>query len=190
MEHTNPPALLLVDIQQGFEDVDYWGGARNNPRAEFTAGEVLAFWRQQQWPIYHVKHNSTNPASPLVKGKPGNAIHPAVAPRSEEPVYEKTVNSAFIGTPLESDLKQAGTTQVVVVGMTTNHCISSTVRMAANLGFKTFLVEDATATFDTVGLGGNRFTAQLMHDTTLASLHQEFAEILDWKSLSSILAAK
>ncbi|MCB0638987.1 MAG: cysteine hydrolase [Lewinella sp.] len=186
--HPIPPiALLLVDIQQGLLDDPYWGGDRNNPEAEARAGELLTFWRSRDWPVFHVKHNSTNPASPLVKGKPGNAIQEVVAPLPEEPLFEKTVNSAFIGTGLEDHLRAAGIQSLVVVGLTTNHCISTTVRMAANLGFPTWLVEDATATHDAVGPDGARYPAALMHATALASLHQEFATIVTTKHLLDTL---
>ncbi|MEO1712932.1 MAG: cysteine hydrolase family protein [Bacteroidota bacterium] len=179
MSNRTPPALLLVDIQQGFEDVEYWGGLRNNPNAEHKAGEILAYWRQKGWPVIHVKHNSTNPNSPLVAGKPGNAIHSAVQPQGDEPVLEKTVNSAFIGTDLEERLHRAGIRRVVIVGMTTNHCISTTVRMSGNLGFETYLVKDAAATFDTIGVDGTKFSAKVIHDTTLANLDKEFCQVID-----------
>jgi len=172
------PALLLVDIQQGFDDIAYWGGRRNHPDAEEKAGQLLGFWRDKGWPLFHAKHNSTHPASPLVKGKPGNAIHPAVKPIEGELVFEKSVNSAFIGTGLEDELRKTGTETVVIAGMTTEHCVSTTVRMAANLGFETWLVEDATATFDKVNAAGKRFSAELIHEVELACLEGEFAELI------------
>lgn len=180
---TNPPVLVLVDIQEGFIDIDYWGGARNNPDAEREAGDLLARWRANEWPRVHVKHNSTNPASPLVKGKSGNAIHHLVQPARGEPLFEKEVNSAFIGTDLEKWLRSHGHQDLVVVGMTTDHCISTTVRMAGNLGFNTLLVEDATATFDKKGVKGEHIPAQTVHDVSLASLHGEFAEVISKEEL-------
>jgi nicotinamidase-related amidase len=183
MHLQHPIALLLVDIQQGLQDDPYWGGARNNPDAENRAGQLLTFWRTRGWPVYHVKHNSTNPASPLVKGKPGNAIQKVVAPIPGEPLFEKTVNSAFIGTGLEDHLRAAGTEQLVIVGLTTDHCISTTVRMAGNLGFTTWVVEDATATFGKVGPDGTPYPAQLIHDTAMASLHGEFATVVKIEEL-------
>lgn len=144
----NKPALLLIDVQKGLDDLDYWGGHRNNPQAEENMARLLHFWRQHDLPIFHVKHNSTNPNSRLVAGQPGNDIKDIVKPIHNEPVLEKNVNSAFIGTDLQARLDQANIKTLVIIGLTTDHCVSTTTRMAGNLGYETYLVADATATFD------------------------------------------
>jgi nicotinamidase-related amidase len=100
-----------------------------------------------------------------------------------EPVYQKIVNSAFIGTTLEEDLKKSGIRELIIVGLTTNHCISTTARMAGNLGFETFVVSDATATFDRIGPDGTHYSAEQIHEISLASLHNEFATVVDTDSV-------
>lgn len=174
---TPGPALLLIDIQSAFDDLAYWGGERNNPEAEQRASELLQLWRARRLPVFHIKHCSTTPGSPLHPSHPGNAIHPLVAPLGGEPVIEKNVNSAFIGTDLQQRLESAHITKLVIVGLTTDHCVSTTTRMAGNLGFDTTLVDDATATFCKHGKDGQLFSAQLIHDTAIASLNGEFAHI-------------
>jgi nicotinamidase-related amidase len=171
-------ALLLIDIQKGFDDVAYWGGARNNPQAESHAAALLDHWRKKGLPVFHVKHCSTQAGSRLAEGHPGNDFQDVVAPKNDEPVITKNVNSAFIGTDLKAMLEQQGIQQVVVVGLTTDHCVSTTVRMAANYGFDTVVVSDATATFDKKAPDGKLFPAQLVHETALASLHNEFATVV------------
>ncbi len=178
MPSANKPALLLIDIQKGFDDIAYWGGERNNPDAEKVAAQLLAFWRERNWPLFHVMHCSTNPVSRLAPTHPGNEIKDEVKPLAAEPVIQKTVNSAFIGTDLLERLTDQGITQVVVAGLTTDHCVSTSVRMAGNLGFETFVAADATATFRKVGVNGTAFSAEILHQTALASLHHEFAEVL------------
>lgn len=170
------PALLLVDVQQGFDEPRW--GMRNNPHAEQQIGALLAAWRQAKLPIIHVQHLSQEPDSPLRAEVRGNAFKPEALPRDGEPVFQKTVNSAFIGTTLASHLQSEGIDALVIVGLTTDHCVSTTARMAGNLGFDVVVVEDATATFDRVGPDGVHYSAEEMHRLALASLHGEFARVL------------
>ncbi len=54
------------------------------------------------------------------------------SPLPNEPVIAKNVNSAFIGTELESIIKEKlGTTRLYVAGLTTDQCVSTSVRMAS-----------------------------------------------------------
>lgn len=176
-------ALLLIDIQKGLDEWDFYGGNRNNLNAEANAAKILNHFRTQKRPVFHVQHSSTNPESPLHASKPGFEIKNEVRPLKNEAVFTKNVNNAFIGTDLEQQLNAEGVSRVVVAGLTTNHCISTSVRMGANLGFIIILVSDACATFDFVGANGQTFDAELMHQTALASLKDEFAEIVETKSL-------
>jgi nicotinamidase-related amidase len=172
-----PPnaALLLIDIQRGLDD-PVWG-ARNNPDAERNIAALLRAWRARRRPVLHVQHMSQRRDSPLRPDRPGNAIKPEAAPLPGEPVFQKTVNTAFIGTGLEAHLRGARIDTVVVAGLTTDHCVSSTARMAANLGFTTIVVSDATATFERTGPDGSHLGAEEMHRAALASLHGEFATV-------------
>ena len=176
-------ALLLIDIQQGLDDA-YWG-ARNNPDAERHIAALLAAWRHTKRPVIHVQHMSQTPNSPLRPDQPGNAFKPEAAPKSGEPVFQKTVNSAFIGTMLEAHLRDHRIDTVVIVGLTTDHCVSTTTRMAANLGFTAIVVSDATATFERTGPDGEHHSAEQMHKLALASLHGEFATV---RRTSEVLA--
>jgi nicotinamidase-related amidase len=172
------PALILVDIQKGFANIEYWGGQRNNPDAELRASELLKLWRANNLPVFHIQHCSSIPASLLHITNAGNAFNDLVAPIEGESIIKKNVNSAFIGTDLQAQLDKAKITTLVIAGLTTDHCISTTTRMAGNLGYETYLVADATATFNKKGLDGKNYPAELIHETALASLHEEFATIV------------
>lgn len=179
-------ALLVVDLQQGFDD-PIWG-PRNNHDAETNVARLIAAWRTAQWPVFHVFHDSLSPESPLRRGASGNAPKPEAEPEEGETIIRKTVNSAFIGTSLEADLRNARVDTLVVVGLTTNHCISTSVRMAGNLNFATYVVSDATATFNRTGLDGRDRPAEEVHAAALSDLQGEFATVIDTPSLLEALA--
>lgn len=179
-------ALLLVDIQEGFRS-PVWG-QRNNPQAEAQAARLLARWRERGWPVVHIQHLSGEPDSPLKKGSAGTAFQAAVQPLPGEPVMTKSVNSAFIGTGLEEYLRSQAITGLVIAGLTTDHCVSTTTRMAGNLGFQTWLVGDAAATFGKEDAQGRFFDAETLHQAHLASLHGEFAQVVETDELLQDLA--
>ncbi|AEM70130.1 isochorismatase hydrolase [Allomuricauda ruestringensis DSM 13258] len=176
-------ALILIDTQLGLQEMKYYGTERNNPEAEENCGRLLKHFRKKHLPIFHIKHNSTNLSSPLHPSKMGNDFHPAVQPTINEPVFEKDVNSAFIGTHLEASLKAQNISNLVIAGLTIEHCISTSVRMASNLGFNVILVSDATAAFDKIGFDGKKYGADIIFQTEMANLKDEFATIMDTRTL-------
>ncbi len=176
-------ALLLIDIQKGLDEAEHWGDIRNNPEAEANCRRILDFFRYRDLPLYHIQHCSTNPDSPLFPGKDGNAIKDIVAPLSNETVIQKNTNSAFVGTDLENRLNSEGIAKLIVVGLTTDHCVSATVRTAADLGFKVTMISDATATYAKTGIDGIVYEPELIHKTAMASLKNEFATIMDTSEL-------
>lgn len=170
-------ALLLIDVQKGFDEA-YWG-TRNNPALTENIGRLLTAWREHGLPVIHVKHMSTEPASPLRPNYKGNEFMDIAVPKAGEPVFEKTVNSAFIGTDLEKHLRSKQIHTLVLAGISTDHCVSTSTRMAGNLGFEVFLVADACATFNRTAHDGTELTADAVHIAALASLHNEFATVLN-----------
>ncbi|WP_456312497.1 cysteine hydrolase family protein [Pseudomonas shirazensis] len=181
------PALLLIDVQKGFNDEDFWGGNRNNKDAETKMAQILEKWRSLQLPVFHIVHSSIHSHSKLNASNPGFQIKDEVKPFEGEPVIEKNVNSAFIGTDLKERLDKQQITDLVIVGLTTNHCVSTTTRMAGNYGYNTFLIADATATFDRIGINGEKFDSELIHQTSLASLNGEFAEVITTEKLLELV---
>jgi nicotinamidase-related amidase len=172
----NEPVLLLVDCQEGFHEATFWG-PRNNPHAEENVGRLLAAWRGHHLPVIHVRHASQMKGSPLGADQPGHAFMKVATPVGDEAVITKSVNSAFIGTDLETRLNKLRRPPIVVAGITTDHCVSTTVRMAANLGFAVVLAGDACFTFDREEPVGHTVPAESVHRANIASLHGEFADV-------------
>jgi nicotinamidase-related amidase len=169
-------ALVVIDVQRGFDDGSW--GPRNNADAEANIARLLGAWRATSRPVRHVHHDSSSPKGSFVPGTAGNEPKDEARPVAGEPVYRKRVNSGFIGTALEADLRRDGVTELIIVGLTTNHCVSTTTRMAGNLGFETFIVSDATATFDRANVDGSMRAAQDVHDAALSDLSEEFATVV------------
>jgi nicotinamidase-related amidase len=180
--NSSTPALVLIDVQDGFRE-PVWG-TRNNPSFEVNVRLLLEAWRRKRWSVLHVQHLSNEPESPLRPGHDGARFMSFAEPFPPEPIFTKHVNSAFIGTDLDQFLKESHIHRLVIVGLTTDHCVSTTSRMAANLGYKVTVATDATATFERVGPNGEIFLADIVHNVALASLSKEFAEL---KSTSELL---
>ncbi|MFC3107298.1 cysteine hydrolase family protein [Undibacterium arcticum] len=179
-------ALIVIDVQQAFNDPSW--GQRNNPSAEANIATLIGAWRHTRRPVFHIQHRSRRPDSLFHPDRPGSEVKPEAQPLAGEPVIFKDVNSAFIGTDLEQRLRGAGIGTLVIVGITTDHCVSTTTRMAGNFGFDTYIVSDATATFERQGPGGRHYSADQMHDTALASLHGEFATVVRSSDLLDAIA--
>lgn len=177
--------VLPIDIQRGFDDASW--GPRSNPRFEAHVAEALAAARKAGLPVWHVRHISRSD-NPLRAGSPGTEFARFGAPRSGEPTYEKTVNSAFIGTTLEADLRAHGFEHVVMLGMTGDHCVSTSARMASNLGFQVTILGDATATHDRFDSACNRIDAETVQRVSLASLDREFANVITTASFVAELS--
>src|SRR5262249_32775378 len=137
-------ALILIDLQNAIDHPSW--GERNNPGAETNVAALLHSWRTSRRPIYHVRHDSTEPASHYRPGQPGNDSKPEAQPHDGETVIAKRTNSAFISTNLESLLRAHTHNLLIIAGVITNNSVEATVRMAGNLGFDTFLIEDACFT--------------------------------------------
>ena len=168
--------LLLVDVQDGFRDPEW--GERNNPHAEANMARLLDAWRRTDRPVLHFQHSSRRLTSPLHPSSPGHRIQEIVGPLEHEPVMQKQVNSCFVGTGLETWLRERQIQTLVIAGLTTPHCVSTTARMAANLGFDPMVVHDATAAFEVIGHDGRRYDPETVHQLSLATLHGEFAAVV------------
>ncbi|WP_406854901.1 cysteine hydrolase family protein [Alsobacter sp. KACC 23698] len=183
---TLPPStvLLAIDMQQAFDDPAF--PPRCNPDCDRNGLALLAAWRDRGMPIIHVRHDSVEPGSKLRPDAPGNAFRPGFGPQGGEALVTKSVNASFIGTDLDLRLRRLGATHVVVFGITTDQCVSTTVRVGANMGWRMVVASDACACFDMPGLDGATIPAETVQAVHLATLAAEFADV---RSTAEIVAA-
>jgi len=179
--------LLPIDMQQAF-DAAPWP-RRWNDRVDANGLALLDAWRSADRPIIHVRHDSVQPGSSLAPGRPGNAFRPGFEPLEGEPLVSKSVNSAFIGTDLDLRLKRLGAKHIVTFGISTDMCVSTTVRTGSNMGWDMILVPDACDCFDLPDGGGGTVAAEDVQRAHVATLGFEFARIMSTAELTSIRAA-
>jgi nicotinamidase-related amidase len=173
-----PPeaALIVIDVQKAIDHPSW--GERNNPGTEDNIAMLLRTWRSTGRPIYHIRHESIEPEFHYRPGQPGHEFKPETKPLPGGVVVPKQTNSAFIGTDLERMLREAKQNTLIVTGVITNNSVEATVRMAGNLGFDTFLVEDATFTFGRKDWNGVFRSASEIHALSLANLDGEYCTVV------------
>jgi len=184
--------LLLIDVQVGVNVFTHWGGPdgrRNNPDAETHMEALLTAFRAAGMRVAFTVHDSRETNSPLKLSLDTGAQLPGLEPAATDIVVVKDVNSGFIGTSLEIQLRRAGINRLVVVGFFTNICVETTVRMAGNMGFDTYLVEDACATTNRVGPDGVDHDPGLVHQMAVASMHGEFCTAISSENALALCAA-
>ncbi|MFZ6013716.1 MAG: cysteine hydrolase family protein [Bacteroidota bacterium] len=182
------PALIVIDVQHGIDDAAHWGGNRNNPDAEQNIEKLLTRWRRRGLPVFIVQHQSTEAGSPFRPGQKGNALKEFATPLPGETLISKSTTNAFISTGLQEKLEEMKIKELVIAGFVTNNSVESTARRAGELGFKSYVVSDATACFDKVGLNGERYASALVHDLSLANLKGKYAFIATTKEIINSIA--
>lgn len=176
MELKANAALIIIDQQKGILHPRL--GRRNNPLAEERMLELLVHWRRSGRPIVHVQHLSRSVDSVFWPQQSGVEFQERFQPLPGEQLIQKQVPDAFCSTGLEAQLRDAGIEQLVIVGVATHNSVESTARTAGNLGFDTWVVEDACFTFDKADFFGNARSAEEVHGMSLGNLQGEYATVV------------
>ncbi|MHC8304574.1 cysteine hydrolase family protein [Pseudomonas sp. PB3P13] len=176
MELQTNAALIIIDQQKGILHPRL--GRRNNPQAEERILQLLAFWRLTGRPVIHVQHLSRSPDSVFWPGQSGVEFQQRFLPLAGEQLIRKQVPDAFCATGLEVTLREARIEQLVIVGVATHNSVESTARSAGNLGFATWVVDDACFTFDKADYFGNLHSAEVVHAMSLGNLQGEYASVI------------
>lgn len=181
-------ALLLIDIQN-----DYFPKGKYDlvgmTSAAKNAAKISSLFRSKALPIYHVRHEIEEENPPFFeRGTIGAQIHESVKPEGDEAVVLKHEANSFIGTHLHDLLKRDEIKHLVVCGAMSHMCIDSTVRGACDLGFECTVIHDACATHD-MEFNSIELPAAQVHAVIMASLDQDFAEMVSTKEMAKKLAA-
>lgn len=167
--------LLPIDMQRAF-DAAAWP-ARWNSDLDKNGLQILTAWRKAGKPVVHVRHDSVEPGSTLSPDLEGNKFREGFEPQSGERVVSKSVNAAFIGTDLDLHLRRIGARKIVTFGISTDMCVSTTIRVGSNLGWPVVLIEDACDCFELPGPGGVSIPARSVHEAHVATLGFEFCTV-------------
>lgn len=166
--------LVIIDAQREYVD----GKLRlSGIEDSLAAGaKLLARARAAGTPIVHVVHRGGgalfNPQGVYFE------IAAPLAPRAGENVVQKTLPNAFAGTNLQDLLVKVGRKHLIVIGYMTHNCVSSTVRAALDLGYRTTVVAAATATRDLPDGHGGTLSATTVQSASLAALSDRIAKIV------------
>src|SRR5437763_1648221 len=167
-------ALVLIDLQN-----EYVSGPLALPGARAAienAARLLAQARKSGAPIFHVAHRG-NPGSLFDRSAARGAIATEVAPQGSEAVVEKALPNAFAGTDLQQQLAATGRKNVIIAGLMTHICVSSTARAALDLGFRVTIDAASCATRELPDGKGGAISAGSVHAVALAELSDRFAII-------------
>ena len=159
-------ALLLIDVQRGVDDTAYYGGSTgrvNNPDAKDKIRRILNAWRATGGKVAFTRHDSIEDGSPLKLSLETGLQLEGLEIEVGDIAVSKSVNSGFIGTSLELDLRRNRISRLVVAGFFTNVCVETTVRMAGNMGFDTYLIHDACSTMNSIGIDGTDYDPCLLY---------------------------
>jgi nicotinamidase-related amidase len=166
--------LVLIDLQN-----EYLSGPLALPDADAAiacAARLLARARDRGTPVFHIAHKG-RPGGLFDRAADRGAIVRELTPLADEPVVEKELPNAFAGTDLQTRLSATGRNNIVLAGLMTHMCISSTARAALDLGFRVTIDADSCATRDLPDGRGGTIGARTIHDVALAELSDRFAII-------------
>lgn len=168
-------ALIMVDCQNTYLDGMMKLSGVGEALAE--AAKVLDRARELGRPVIHIAHDA-GIGSPYDRQADNGQIASQVAPISDEPTVVKNFPNSFSQTDLHERLQQLGIGNLIVVGFMTHMCVSSTARGAFDLGYRTTVVGDATATRDLPTADGQVVKASDLRKAALAGLSDLVATVV------------
>lgn len=167
-------SLVLIDYQN-----EYLEGPVALPQAEpavLRAREVLEQARRAGAPVVHIAHKG-RPDGPFDRNAKRGQIIETLQPIEGEFLFEKPLPNSFAATGMDDALKEAGRSNVVMIGFMTHMCVSSTARAALDLGYRVSIDAKSCASRDLPDGMGGVVNAAEVHRVALAELSDRFAII-------------
>jgi len=169
-------ALLLIDHQKEYTEGGLPLAGVGEAVAEIAA--LLALARRSGVPIFHVVHHGRAGGALFDPEGPMSGIIAGIEPLDGEATVVKGLPNAFAGTDLHARIQATGRTELIVAGFMTHLCVSTTVRAALDLGYRTTLVAAGTATRALPDPLGGVQPAAAVQRATLAALADRFAVVV------------
>ena len=180
---TGSTALLVIDFQN-----EYFSGKMPIPDGKAAlenAKRLIEMADASDMPVFHIQHLTPSGAQIFAEGSSSTDFHADLQPAANHAVVRKTSISVFPTTDIDAQLKAKGIKTLIVSGLMTHACVAGAARDAVPLGYDVIVANDACATRDVDGADGKTVPHGLLHQASLASLADTFADV---QSTNAILA--
>ena len=180
---TRSTALLVIDFQN-----EYFSGRMPIPDGKAAldnAKRLIEMADASDMPVFHVQHITPSGTPIFAEDGPTVAFHADIQPGMNHTVVRKSSISVFPTTDIDAQLKAKGIKTLIVSGLMTHACVAGATRDAVPLGYDVIVANDACATRDVDGPNGKTVPHALLHQASLASLADTFADV---QSTDDILA--
>ena len=135
--------LIVIDVQKGITDerlYDFDGFIKN-------VTSIIDVARKNNVEVIYVQHDD-GPGTGFSFGDKDFGIADQVAPKENEKIFIKTINSCFGNNDLANYLRESREKDLMIVGLQTNFCIDASVKSAFERGYKVIIPKGANSTFD------------------------------------------
>lgn len=173
-------ALIVIDFQMEYFDGKEPGKLRipDGLAAMKQAKRLVAFADAHRMPVFHIQHIGPANGPLFAEGSAHAEIHPDITPAAHHQLVQKTTASSFVKTDLHQRLQAQDIQTLIVCGLMTHNCVSSTARDARPHGYRTLIAGDACATRAIDLWDSSVMSHQDLHRGALASVSDGFAEIM------------
>ena len=174
------PTLLIINAQRALLG-EFEGKALAQVSKNILS--ILELFRSKGLSVIHIRHLSSNPNSPFFKGSESSEFINSISPEVGEITIEKSRASGFADTELNDVLTGLSTRSLIITGFTGNECIDATARDSKELGYKTTVVKDASASLQITDSTGEVIESERIHELMMANLAYMHCKVINTSHL-------